>query len=151
MIIRAMIALLQRVNHASVEIDEQPIAAITKGLLIFIGVEKSDTENNADKLFNKIRRFRTFTDKAGKMNLTIEQVAGEILLVPQFTLPATTDKGNRPGFDAVAIPELGERLFNYLVAQFRKNTPLQVQTGQFQAHMNINLQNDGPITFWLKK
>nr|MBS9781074.1 D-tyrosyl-tRNA(Tyr) deacylase [Gammaproteobacteria bacterium] len=106
-----MIALVQRVNEASVRVDGQMVADIGAGALVFIGVEKGDSSDNAVALFNKLRKFRIFADDAGKMNLNIEQVGGELLLVPQFTLPAETKKGNRPGFDPVADPQTGKELF----------------------------------------
>lgn len=145
-----MIALLQRVNHASVTVDEQVIGQIGKGLLIFVGVEKNDSEKNAADLFQKILKFRIFSDENDRLNHNILQAGGEILLVPQFTLPAETKKGNRPGFDPVASPEKGKALFEYLHQQFL-NSPVPVATGQFQAHMLVNLENDGPLTFWLQK
>lgn len=146
-----MIALVQRVNHASVHVSGQEIAAIGSGMLVFIGVEKGDKITQAQALFDKLRKFRIFSDDSGKMNLNIEQVSGEILLVPQFTLPAETNKGNRPGFDPVASPELGQQLFEYVVSLFQTQTNLTLGTGQFQADMKVLLENDGPLTFWLKK
>lgn len=146
-----MIALVQRVNHASVNISGKEIAAIGQGMLVFIGVEKADTAAQAHALFDKLRKFRIFSDESGKMNLNIEQAQGEILLVPQFTLPAETNKGNRPGFDPVAAPELGKQLFEQVVDLFEENTSLTVGKGQFQADMKVLLENDGPLTFWLKK
>ncbi len=120
-----MIALLQRVNHASVKVDNAIVGEISSGLLVFIGVEKNDSQDNAKALFEKIRKFRIFADENGKLNHNIEQVQADILLVPQFTLAAETKKGNRPGFDPVAPPEL--------------------------ADMKVLLENDGPLTFWLQK
>lgn len=146
-----MIALIQRVNHASVKVDGEQVASIESGMLVLIGVEKGDTSDNAVALFEKLRKFRIFADEAGKMNLNIEQVAGELLLVPQFTLPAETKKGNRPGFDPVADPVTGETLFNEVVAHFREKAALKIATGVFQADMKVLLENDGPLTFWVQK
>lgn len=146
-----MIALVQCVNYASVCVDEQIVADIQRGALVFIGVEKGDNADNVTALFNKLRKFRIFSDADGKMNLNIEQVNGEILLVPQFTLPAETRKGNRPGFDPVADPKTGKRLFEQLCSLFQEETPLKVATGVFQAEMKVRLENNGPLTFWLQK
>lgn len=146
-----MIALVQRVNHASVRVDDEIVAEIATGLLVLVGVEKGDTEQNATALFEKLRKFRIFSDASGKLNDNIEQANGDILLVPQFTLPAETKKGNRPGFDPVADPETGKRLFDALTALFREKTALKVETGIFQADMKVLLENDGPLTFWLQK
>ncbi len=146
-----MIALVQRVNEASVWVADNKVAEIHSGALVFIGVEKGDTVDNAVALFNKLRKFRIFADDNGKMNLNIEQVGGELLLVPQFTLPAETRKGNRPGFDPVADPETGKRLFATLCDFFQRQTQLKIATGIFQAEMKVRLENDGPLTFWLQK
>lgn len=146
-----MIALVQRVNNASVVVEDETVAAIRRGMLVFIGVEKGDTADNAAALFEKLRKFRIFADENDKINHNIEQTGGEILLVPQFTLPAETRKGNRPGFDPVADPETGKRLFDALVAYFRQKTALTVAEGIFQANMKVRLENDGPMTFWLQK
>lgn len=146
-----MIALVQRVNYASVTVSSKTVAHIEKGLLVFVGVEKNDTEKNAQALFEKLRKFRIFSDENGKMNDNIEQAKGDILLVPQFTLPAETKKGNRPGFDPVADSETGKRLFDQLVTQFQTQTTLCVACGIFQADMKVLLENDGPLTFWLQK
>lgn len=146
-----MIALVQRVNYASVKVDGREVSAIEAGLLVLVGVEKADEEENALALFEKLRKFRIFSDEEGRLNLNIEQVKGELLLVPQFTLPAETNKGNRPGFDPVASPEKGKELFERFVKHFVEKTGLVVRTGIFQADMKVLLENDGPLTFWLKK
>ncbi|PID66068.1 MAG: D-tyrosyl-tRNA(Tyr) deacylase [Gammaproteobacteria bacterium] len=146
-----MIALVQRVNHASVKVENKTVARINRGLLVLVGVEKHDSEKNARALFNKLRKFRLFSDENGKTNLNIEQVNGEILLVPQFTLPAETNKGNRPGFDPVADPQTGKYLFEVLVKHFQEQTDLTIATGVFQVYMQVLLENDGPMTFWLQK
>ncbi len=113
-----MIALVQRVNYASVKVEDKTVASINRGLLVLVGVEKGDSEKNAQALFNKLCRFRLFSDDDGKINLNVEQVNGDIMLVPQFTLPAETNKGNRPGFDPVADPQTGKYLFEILVKHF---------------------------------
>ncbi len=146
-----MIALIQRVNEASVQVEGKTVAEIGAGALVFIGVEKGDSTDNAMALFNKLRKFRIFADDTSKMNLNIEQVGGELLLVPQFTLPAETKKGNRPGFDPVADPQTGKTLFEELCTLFKEQTQLKVETGIFQADMKVRLENDGPLTFWLQK
>lgn len=146
-----MIALVQRVNHASVKVDGTTVSTIGFGLLVFIGVEKGDSSENALALFEKLQRFRIFSDAAGRLNHNIEQAQGQLLLVPQFTLPAETAKGNRPGFERVADPQTGRQLFDELVEHFKSKTQLVVKTGVFQADMKILLENDGPLTFWLKK
>lgn len=146
-----MIALIQRVKNANVVVDNKRVASIGMGLLAFIGVEKTDEEANIIALYNKIRQFRLFTDEKGKMNLSLEDTGYELLLVPQFTLPANTNKGNRPGFDPVATPEKAQDYFTKLLAQFAKNDKITTQSGIFQAEMAVSLVNDGPVTFWLKK
>lgn len=146
-----MIALVQRVNHASVKVDGVLVSEIGFGLLVFVGVEKGDTTENAQALFEKLYRFRIFSDAAGRLNNNIEQAQGQLLIVPQFTLPAETAKGNRPGFERVADPQTGRQLFDELVEHFQSKTQLIVKTGVFQAEMKVLLENDGPLTFWLKK
>lgn len=146
-----MIALVQRVNYASVEVEGERVATIDSGMLVFIGVEKHDETSNALALFDKLVKFRMFADEVGKTNNNIEQVKGDVLLVPQFTLPAITNKGNRPGFDPVADPDTGKRLFDEVVRQFCEQTDLRIQTGVFQADMKVLLENDGPMTFWIQK
>jgi D-aminoacyl-tRNA deacylase len=144
-----MIALIQRVTTASVTVAEQRIAHIEQGLLALIGVEKQDTETQANKLLEKILNYRIFSDAAGKMNLSLKDIQGGLLLVPQFTLPADTRKGLRPSFTPAAPPEQGKILFNYLCQQ-AKQQHLVVEIGQFGADMQVHLINDGPVTFWLQ-
>lgn len=146
-----MIALIQRVNFATITVGNETVARIGDGLLVFVGVEKGDNDKNTLALFEKLRKFRIFADTNGKLNHNIEQVGAELLLVPQFTLPAETNKGNRPGFDPVADPETGRRLFDRLVRLFCEQTNLTVATGVFQADMRVLLENAGPLTFWLQK
>ncbi|NOQ94379.1 MAG: D-tyrosyl-tRNA(Tyr) deacylase [Methylophaga sp.] len=143
-----MIALLQRVQSASVSVDKQDIAKIEKGLLVFIGVERGDTQAQADKLLAKLLAYRVFADENDKMNLSLRDVKGGLLLVPQFTLAADTSKGLRPSFTPAAPPNEGELLFDYFCNQ-AKQQHHSVETGQFGADMQVSLTNDGPVTFWL--
>ena len=145
-----MIALLQRVSQADVTINEnQTIAQIGQGLLVLIGIEKTDTIAVADRLLKRILNYRVFSDADDKMNLSLLDIKGDLLLVPQFTLPADTRKGNRPSFTPSAPPEQGKQLFDYLLAQARLQT-VTVEAGQFAADMQVSLTNDGPVTFWLQ-
>lgn len=144
-----MIALLQRVRHASVTVDGALIGAIDAGLLVFLCAEKGDTEREADALLSKLLSYRVFSDDAGKMNRSITDVAGGLLLVPQFTLAADTRSGTRPSFTPAAAPADARRLFDHVVAQARARHPV-VATGQFGADMQVALTNDGPVTFWLQ-
>ena len=144
-----MISLLQRVRAARVEVDGQTIGAIGPGLLVLVCAERGDTEREADKLLAKLLKLRIFTDDAGKMNRSVQDVAGGLLLVSQFTLAADTGGGNRPSFTQAAAPEEGRRLYDYLVAQARAAHP-QVATGQFAADMQVHLVNDGPVTIPLR-
>ena len=144
-----MIALLQRVSHASVVVDGAQIGAIDAGLMVLVCAEKGDTEKEADALLAKLLAYRVFSDAAGKMNLSVTDTAGGLLLVPQFTLAADTKSGTRPSFTPAAVPADGLRLFNYFVEQARLRHTM-VQTGQFGADMKVTLTNDGPVTFWLQ-
>jgi D-aminoacyl-tRNA deacylase len=144
-----MIALLQRVSQARVEIMGKPVGSIGSGLLVLVGIRPADDEAAALKLLSRLLQYRVFADEAGKMNLSLTQVKGQLLLVPQFTLAADTAKGLRPGFSTAAPPELGRRLFDFLVKAAREQHG-QVQTGVFGAHMQVSLTNDGPVTIWLE-
>ena len=144
-----MIALLQRVSHASVVVDGAQVGAIDRGLLVLVCAEKGDTEKQADALVSKLLAYRVFGDAAGKMNLSVTDVGGGLLLVPQFTLAADTNSGTRPSFSPAASPHDGLRLFDYVVARARERHP-QVATGRFGADMKVTLTNDGPVTFWLQ-
>jgi D-tyrosyl-tRNA(Tyr) deacylase len=144
-----MIALLQRVTRASVEIAGEPRAAIGRGLLALIGVKPEDDEAHASKLLERLLNYRIFADKAGKMNLSLRQIDGALLLVPQFTLAADTRHGLRPGFSGAASPEQGRRLFDFLV-QYALSQNASVQSGVFGADMQVSLVNDGPVTLWLE-
>ncbi len=144
-----MIGLLQRVQSASVTVEGKVIAAIGAGVLLLVGVQKGDTEREATRLLERVLGFRIFPDAKGKMNLSLRQAGGGLLLVPQFTLAADTKKGMRPGFSAAADPAEGERLFELMVASAdRQHAP--VACGRFAANMQVALVNDGPATFWLE-
>jgi D-aminoacyl-tRNA deacylase len=144
-----MIGLLQRVARASVHVDGELVGAIERGLLVLVCAEKGDTEREADLLLNKLLGYRVFADDAGKMNRSVADVAGGLLLVPQFTLAADTRSGTRPSFSPAAAPEDGRRLFDHAV---RRASELHgiVATGRFGADMQVALVNDGPVTFWLR-
>jgi len=144
-----MIGLLQRVSHAEVTVDGKSVGAIGLGLLVLVGVRPTDDEVSAKRLLARLLRYRVFPDEAGKMNLSLTQVNGQLLLVPQFTLAADTAKGLRPGFSTAAPPEQGRRLFDALVQAARDELG-SVQTGLFGAHMQVSLTNDGPVTIWLE-
>ena len=144
-----MIALLQRVTHASVTVENKIIGEINQGILLFIGVEKQDNEQKADRLCERFLAYRVFSDEQDKMNLSVRDIGGDVLLVPQFTLAADTRKGNRPSFSSAAPPQAGEQLFDYLVDRTRQQHD-QVATGQFGADMKVEIVNDGPVTFWLQ-
>lgn len=143
-----MKALIQRVKHAKVEVSGEVTGEIEQGILVLLGVEKNDTKEIADKLFNKLIAYRIFADEAGKMNLNVQQIKGSVLVVSQFTLVADTQKGTRPGFSKGASPALGEELYDYFVE--KSTTMIHTQTGRFGADMQVSLQNDGPVTFMLE-
>ena len=140
-----MMALLQRVSEASVRVDGEVIGQIGHGLLVLLCAEKGDTEAVADKLLAKLLKLRIFGDESGKMNRSVQDVGGGLLLVSQFTLAADVGGGNRPSFTQAAAPEDGRRLYAHFVAQAQKAHPV-VQTGRFAADMKVALVNDGPIT-----
>ena len=140
-----MIAVLQRVREARVEVASQVVGAIGPGLLVLVCAERGDTDAEADKLLAKVLKLRIFSDAAGKMNQSVQDTAGGLLLVSQFTLAADTTGGNRPSFTQAAAPDEGRRLYDYLVVQARKAHP-EVATGQFAADMQVHLVNDGPVT-----
>ena len=144
-----MIGLLQRVTAAQVVVDGVTVGAIDNGLLVLLGIEAGDTPATADRLLERLLNYRVFADDAGKMNLSLRQVGGGLLLVPQFTLAADTRKGLRPGFSTAAAPELGRALFEHAVTQARRMHPT-VGLGIFGADMQVTLTNDGPVTFWLQ-
>jgi D-aminoacyl-tRNA deacylase len=144
-----MIGLLQRVSSARVEVDGLMRAEIGRGLLVLVCAEKGDSEREADRLLEKLLGYRVFADAAGKMNLSLGQVKGGLMLVPQFTLAADTKSGTRPSFSPVADPETGRRLFDYVASEARLRHT-EVAAGVFSADMQVSLTNDGPVTFWLR-
>lgn len=144
-----MIALLQRVSHASVVVDGATIGAIDAGLLVLLCAEKGDSVQQADALLTKLLAYRVFSDAAGKMNLSLKDTGGGLLLVPQFTLAADTNSGTRPSFTPAAAPVDAKLLFDHTVQQARLRHAT-VATGQFGADMKVSLTNDGPVTFWLQ-
>jgi len=144
-----MIGLLQRVTTAQVVVDGAVVGAIDGGLMVLVCAERGDSEREADALLTKLLSYRVFSDAAGKMNRSVTDVAGGLLLVPQFTLAADTKSGTRPSFTPAAPPDEGKRLFDYFVAQARARHPV-VATGQFGADMQVSLTNNGPVTFWLQ-
>ena len=144
-----MIALLQRVTSAAVEIDGKQVAKISTGLLVLFAVQRNDSAKQADRLLQRLLAYRVFEDENGRMNRSVTDVEGELLLVPQFTLAADTGSGNRPSFTAAADPVEGKRWFDYFVGNLRV-CHSKVQTGVFGADMQVSLTNDGPVTFWLE-
>lgn len=144
-----MIGLIQRVSSAQVAIEGATVGQIGRGILLLLGVEKEDTEAKADRLLQRVLGYRIFPDDGGKMNLSLRDIGGELLVVSQFTLPADTHKGMRPSFTPAAPPAEGERLYLYFAAQARKQVE-NLQTGVFSADMQVSLVNDGPVTFWLQ-
>jgi len=141
-----MKAVLQRVTHASVEVDEEIVGRIQCGLLVLLGAAKGDDESDARYLVDKIRRLRLFADEQGKMNRSLTEVGGGVLLISQFTLLGRTTNGRRPSFDGAAPPDLAKRLYEQVAADLRA-CGTQVETGVFAAHMQVALVNDGPVTF----
>ena len=144
-----MIGLLQRVTEAGVSVDGVAVGAIGVGLLVLVGVERGDSEAEANRLLERLLGYRVFPDNEGKMNLSLNDIGGGLLLVPQFTLAADTRKGNRPGFSPAAAPAEGEQMFTYLLNLARKRYQ-RVAAGRFGADMQVSLVNDGPVTFWLQ-
>ena len=144
-----MLGLIQRVSTASVVVGQDVIGEINQGILLFLGVQKTDGALEADKLLQKILNYRIFPDSAEKMNLSLSDVRGGLLVVSQFTLAADTKKGLRPSFSSAAPPEIAERLYDYFLAQASVHHT-SVQSGQFGANMQVSLCNDGPVTFMLE-
>ena len=144
-----MIALLQLVDRASVTVVAETVGEIGRGLCVLVCAEPGDSERTAERLLERVLGYRAFSDPMGKMNLSLRELGGGLLLVPQFTLAADTTKGNRPSFSSAASPELARALFEYLCAAGRElHAPLAA--GRFGAHMKVSLVNDGPVTFWLR-
>ena len=144
-----MIALLQRVTHAWVDVGDSRIGEIGQGLMVLIGVERGDAAEQAHRLLERLLGYRVFADEGGRMNRSVTDVGGGLLLVPQFTLAADTRTGRRPGFSAAAAPSEGEKWFEYFAGQAAKRHA-EVETGRFGADMQVGLVNDGPVTFWLQ-
>jgi D-tyrosyl-tRNA(Tyr) deacylase len=144
-----MIGLLQRVVAASVQIDQAIVAQIDTGLVVLVGVQRSDDPSSVRRLVDRLLTYRVFADDAGRMNRSLLDVDGDLLLVPQFTLAADTRKGTRAGFSTAAEPARGRELFETFVAECRRRAR-RVESGIFGAHMRVQLVNDGPVTFWLE-
>jgi D-aminoacyl-tRNA deacylase len=144
-----LIALIQRVSEASVKVAGEPLGVIGAGIVALVGVERGDTDAEAIALAERVAAYRIFADAAGKMNLSLKDVRGEILAVPQFTLAADTTSGLRPSFSSAATPAQAERLFSRFVEKLADSSP-RVQTGRFGADMQVSLVNEGPVTFWLR-
>lgn len=144
-----MRALLQRVSHASVTVDDRVVGQTGPGLLVLICAMQGDSEAQADQLAAKISKLRIFKDEAGKMNLSVRDIGGSALVVSQFTLAADTSRGNRPGFSTAASPDEGNRLYEYFAAQLTAQG-VPVETGAFGADMKVELLNDGPVTIWME-
>ena len=143
-----MIALIQRVTQAKVDVGGETVGQIGKGLLILLGVEKDDDRRKADKLAEKALNYRVFSDEDDKMNLNVQQIGGEVLVVSQFTLAADTQKGLRPSFSKGAPPQLASELYTYFAQKCGEK--IKVECGRFAADMQVSLTNDGPVTFWLQ-
>jgi len=141
-----MRAVIQRVKEAQVKVEGKAVGQIAQGMLVFLGVARDDSRESADYLVKKITELRIFEDAQGKMNLSAREVAGQYLVVSQFTLYGNCDKGRRPSFDEAADPAKGEELYNYFVTKL-KETEAKVETGKFRAMMDVSLINDGPVTF----
>lgn len=147
-----MKALLQRVISAQVEVDGEKMASIGAGLLVFLGVERGDSAEQVGQLLDRILHYRVFADSQDRMNLSLEDSRGSLLVVPQFTLAADTRKGRRPSFSRAANPELGEALFDQFIVLARDRLgAARLQSGRFAANMQVGLINDGPVTFWLEQ
>ncbi|HHJ14920.1 MAG TPA: D-tyrosyl-tRNA(Tyr) deacylase [Gammaproteobacteria bacterium] len=144
-----MIGLLQRVSRASVDVEGERVAAIGPGLLVLLGVERGDGQAQAERLLDRLLGYRVFEDEAGRMNRSLLEVGGELLLVPQFTLAADTSHGRRPGFSKAAAPEQGRHWFDVFVRMAQLRHP-STRAGRFGADMQVALVNDGPVTFWLQ-
>ena len=145
-----MIALVQRVRRAQVDVAEQTVGAIGPGLLVLLGIEANDNGQKLQKLADKVLKYRMFNDEHGKMNLNVQQVNGQLLVVSQFTLAADTNSGLRPSFTPAALPAIAEPMVQQFVA-YCQTQGVTVATGQFGADMQVSLVNDGPVTFWLQQ
>ena len=146
-----MKVVLQRVSEASVLVENEQIGAISDGLMLLVGIHEDDGSQQMEWLADKILKLRVFDDDEGKMNLSVQDVGGEILVVPQFTLYGDYEQGNRPSYFKAAGPDKASKLYNQMVSYLRKNSSLNVETGQFGAYMDVQLHNDGPVTLVLEK
>jgi D-tyrosyl-tRNA(Tyr) deacylase len=144
-----VIALIQRVSGAAVTVDARTVGEIGRGILALIGVERGDSPAQSERLLERVVTYRIFEDEAGRMNLSLADIQGGLLLVPQFTLAADTGKGTRPGFSTAETPDVARAMFGQFAAAARKRHP-HVACGEFGAHMHVSLVNDGPVTFWLR-
>ncbi|HEY8938660.1 MAG TPA: D-aminoacyl-tRNA deacylase [Cellvibrio sp.] len=144
-----MLGLIQRVTSASVSVNQEIVGEIRQGILLLLGIQKTDTQETANKLIDKILAYRIFADADNKMNCNVQQIDGGVLVVSQFTLAADTKKGLRPSFSSAAPPQQAQELYNYFVAQLR-NKHQKIATGIFAADMQVSLVNDGPVTFMLE-
>lgn len=144
-----MICLIQRVTHAHVAVQQKIIGQINAGLVVLVGFQVGDTPEKITKMRHKLLHYRVFADSEDKMNLNVQQVQGELLLIPQFTLAANTQSGLRPSFSSAATPSTAESLFNQFIHQIKMAYP-SIQTGQFGSDMQVTLTNNGPVTFWLE-
>jgi D-tyrosyl-tRNA(Tyr) deacylase len=150
---RRMIGLIQRVSEAAVRIDGEVVGQIARGLLVLVGIRRGDDQASAERLLERILSYRVFPDDGGRMNLSVRDISGQLLLVSQFTLAADTHKGTRAGFSTAAAPDEARQLFDYLVSKARTAAGIAeeaVATGVFGADMKVSLINDGPVTFWLE-
>lgn len=141
-----MRAVIQRVTHAAVKVDQQVTGQIQKGLLVFVGIEDADTAEDLEWLSNKITNLRIFDDEAGVMNCSVKEINGDILLISQFTLHASTKKGNRPSYIKASKPEIAIPIYEKMILQLQKDLGKNIQTGVFGADMKVELLNDGPVT-----
>ena len=144
-----MIGLIQRVSSAKVDVSNNTISHIEQGILLLLGIEKEDNQEKADKLLQRVLNYRIFEDDTGRMNLSLNDIKGDLLVVSQFTLAADTKKGLRPSFSSAASPEIAKTLYDYFLIQ-AKQTDLLIQSGEFGADMQVSLVNDGPVTFCLQ-
>lgn len=143
--------VLQRVSEASFSVQDERVAAISHGLMLLVGVHKDDTEEQMQWLADKILKLRVFDDDDGKMNFSVQDVEGEILVVPQFTLYGDYESGNRPSYFEAAGPDKAEKLYEDMIGYFKKHSDLNIETGQFGAYMDVQLHNDGPVTLVLER
>lgn len=146
-----MKVVLQRAKNASVTVDEKQVGAISSGLVLLVGIHEEDTEDEMQWISEKILKMRIFDDKDGKMNLSVEDVGGELLVISQFTLYGDASKGNRPSYIEAAGPEKAQKLYKQMIAYFKDNSVLKVESGTFGAYMDVKLTNDGPVTIVLEK